>query len=220
MQELMTGKGPLPIRSGIDHLVVTAASLEAGMDHVEAILGMRPMPGGRHPSWGTHNALLSLGESTYLEVIAPDPETSEPACGRLFQKCYLESPRLSAWAFRTNRINVVVAEAAAAGFVLGAVQPGSRETLDGEVLKWRLTDPYSVPSNGTVPFLIDWGETAHPARTLPRAGRLVSFRIEQSEPERLRRLLRVLKGDVEVTLSARTRLVAKIDTRIGIRVLS
>jgi hypothetical protein len=42
----------------------------------------------------------------------------------------------------------------------------SRETQDGELLRWRLTSP-SAP--GTLhPFLIDWGATPHPTtRGLP-----------------------------------------------------
>ncbi len=170
--------------------------------------------------WGTRNALLSLGDSTYLEVIAPDPETPQPGRGRLFQQRYLESPALSAWVFRTAQLEGVVEAASNVGILLGPVLPGSRETPDGQVLRWRLTDPYSVPPDGAVPFLIDWGTTAHPARALPRAGELARFRIEHAEPERLRRLLRILDAAIEVTASPQSRLIAEISTKSGTKVLS
>ncbi|MFO0004298.1 MAG: VOC family protein, partial [bacterium] len=51
----------------VDHLVLGAATLEEGIAWAERMLGATPQPGGRHPQWGTHNALLSLGHGAYLE---------------------------------------------------------------------------------------------------------------------------------------------------------
>ena len=57
----------------IDHIAVTAPSLEAGAEYVWEALGVPLQPGGEHERMGTHNLLLRLGESTYLEVTAPNP---------------------------------------------------------------------------------------------------------------------------------------------------
>jgi Glyoxalase-like domain len=62
----------------LDHPVITAPTLTAGTAWVESTLGVTPQPGGKHQRMATHNALLSLGDSTYLEVIAPDPAASRP----------------------------------------------------------------------------------------------------------------------------------------------
>ncbi len=71
----------------VDHLIFLAPDLDRGMDHVENLLGIRPVRGGRHPAFGTHNALLSLGPSTYLEVMASDPGLPRPSRGVLFGDC-------------------------------------------------------------------------------------------------------------------------------------
>ena len=62
------------MRAVLDHLVVAAATLEQGEDYIESRLGARPLRGGKHVAMGTHNSLLRLGEKTYLEVIAVDPD--------------------------------------------------------------------------------------------------------------------------------------------------
>src|SRR3989442_252838 len=74
----------LMVRAVLDHLVVAAATLEQGEDYVETRLGARPLRGGRHVAMGTHNSLLKLGEKTYLEVIAIDPDGIAPGRARWF----------------------------------------------------------------------------------------------------------------------------------------
>ena len=57
----------------IDHLTITAPSLERGAAFVAEALGVALQPGGEHPRMGTHNQLLRLGDDCYLEVIAANP---------------------------------------------------------------------------------------------------------------------------------------------------
>jgi len=56
----------------LDHLTVAALSLDEGVAHVRRALGVEIPPGGAHPIMGTHNHLMQLGNSVFLEVIAPD----------------------------------------------------------------------------------------------------------------------------------------------------
>ncbi|HEY3555130.1 MAG TPA: VOC family protein, partial [Casimicrobiaceae bacterium] len=80
----MISRHPVPPELTLDHLVVAATSLDAGADWIEARLGVRPVPGGKHATMGTHNALVGLGPGAYLEVIAIDPQASAPARARWF----------------------------------------------------------------------------------------------------------------------------------------
>jgi len=49
------------------------------------VLGIRASLGGQHPIWGTRNALVALGPSSYLEIITagPGPFNSPPKDIRL-----------------------------------------------------------------------------------------------------------------------------------------
>lgn len=112
----------------IDHIIYTAPTLEEGIDRIESLLGTRPIPGGRHPDFGTHNALLSIGESTYLEVIAPDPQHASPARGTWLASYFSRPPRLATWVLRSTDIRSLRQTAIAHGIQLGDVQAGQRET--------------------------------------------------------------------------------------------
>jgi hypothetical protein len=176
----------------IDHLVYASADLDSACDTIEMLLGVRPVPGGRHPDWGTHNALLGLGQSCYLELIAPDPAATVPARGFPLGQPGSAGNSLVTWVLRTANIERLAASASRAGIGIGAVQSGSRRRPDGTLLAWQLTDPAAMPLDGAVPFLIDWGETPHPASALPHGGTLQGLRIEHPWPTQVRKSLSVL----------------------------
>nr|WKF58863.1 hypothetical protein HUO10_003365 [Paraburkholderia busanensis] len=60
----------------LDHLVISARTLDEGTQYVADILGVAPAGGGAHPSMRTHNRLLNLWGGAYLEVIAADPHAA------------------------------------------------------------------------------------------------------------------------------------------------
>lgn len=208
-----------PVRGAdVDHLVLGVPLLREGMDGVEELLGTRPVPGGRHPAFGTHNALVSLsagGAATYLEVIAPDPGLEPPAGGRAFGVEGLGGPRLLTWAVRVPSLDVLAEDGTLARIGLGEIQSGRRQRPDGTVLTWRLTDPYARPLDGTVPFLIDWGDTPHPSASAPQAGELAGLRIHHPEPGRVLEALEALGVTVEVVRGPFPGLVATVRTPTG-----
>lgn len=196
--------------AGIDHLVFAAPTLEAGIGQIEARLGVRPVPGGRHPAFGTHNALLALGPEVYLEVVAPDPELPPPPRGVGFGAAAVDRPRLVTWALRTDDI-----EASAGSAGLGGVGSGERERKDGSILRWRLSDPYAERCDGVVPFLIDWAGSPHPAASAPLGGPLVGISLRHPKPEAVRARLTRLRLDVAVAEAAEPGLVAVVDGPAG-----
>ena len=206
-------------KPAIDHILYGTSDLAAGMDRIEQLLGVRPIPGGRHPQYGTRNALAAIGPSCYLEVMAPDPDLPAPERGVLFGLPELAEPRLVSWVLRRDDIDRVAADAG-----LGPVSGGRRERDDGSIVSWRLSDPYAERLGGVVPFLIDWGDTPHPAESAPLAGRLVGLRIEHPEPDRVRTLLGRLglgaggagrMPAIEVVAGDGPRLAARIRSRAG-----
>lgn len=207
----------------LDHFTVTACSLEAGAAYVTQVLGVSPQVGGEHPRMATHNLLLRLGDSTFLEIIAPNPDAPIPSRPRWFglDDLDLQSlPSLSAWVARTSDIHV---SSAASTEPLGNVEPMNRGVLD-----WLMTIPSdgAMPLGGAAPALIEWKTGGHPASKLEKKGlSLQRLEIFHPDPDRISRLLLSLDFEGEiVVLSALSgsaaRLVAHIDTPNGLRTLS
>lgn len=186
------------------------------MNEVEALLGVRPVPGGHHPPYGTHNALLSLGPGVYLEIITRDPALPAPGRGALVEISPGGDSRLITWALRVEDIRESAAAADDADMRLGRIESGSRTRTDGSEIAWQSTDPYAMPMSGAIPLLISWGNTAHPSAAVPVGGRLVELVIEHPEADRVRRALSSLGAEVPVVDSDAFGLCAKIETRNGV----
>lgn len=204
----------------IDHLVYTSPDLKTGMDKIEALLGVRPIIGGRHHNWGTHNALVSLGDAAYLEIISPDPTLDVPDHGRLFASHYQMGSRLTTWALNTNQIEALHEEAKMNGIQLGPIEAGKRKTPDGATLSWQLSDPYALPFEGALPFLISWGSTPHPSSTTSLAGQLRKVYISHPQSDKVKALLYLLKTDIEVVEASAFTISAIIATAKGDVLLS
>jgi hypothetical protein len=164
----------------LDHIVVSARTLEEGADHVARVLGQAPVAGGRHGLMGTHNRLLGLGDC-YLEVIAIDPAAPPPPRPRWFGlDRFAGPPRLTNWVAACDDLEAELALApGGAGEVLA---------LERSDLRWRMAVPAAgrLPFDDAYPALIAWQGTAHPLQRLPDSGlRLVALTLCHPRAEAL-----------------------------------
>jgi hypothetical protein len=199
----------------VDHLVYATPDLDLGVRTIEGLFGVRAAAGGQHPGLGTRNALLSLGPSTYLEIIGPDPEQPKLSQPLRFGIDALRSPRLVGWVAKATQLDDVVRRADAAGVRLGAVVAGSRKRPDGVVLAWRYTDPSVVVERRLIPYFIDWGSSPHPAASAPQGARLVALRVEHPDAARMARMLKALGLALPVDSGPTPALIATIESPKG-----
>ena len=203
----------------LDHLVYAAPSLDQAVDDIERRLGVRPAPGGKHTGGLTHNALLSLGVGSYLELIAP-VRGSELRAGLPFGLETVTEPQLVTWAVSVDDIEGRVEAAKKKGYDPGAVVPGGRDLPDGSSLKWQLTIRPKPAGDGLVPFLIQWLSDPHPSATAPAGCQLVVLRAEHPDPAGIEAVFDALEVEIEIAHGPAPRLIATIDTPDGRVVLS
>jgi Glyoxalase-like domain len=202
----------------LDHITVVAPSLEAGCAYVEAALGVPPGAGRAHPSMATHNLLLALGPTVYLEVISPDPRAAPAARPRWFGLDHVlpgSSARLAAWVARTDDI---------AGTVVPEL--GDVETMRRETHTWKMTvrADGGVPFDGAAPLLIQRSSSTHPAAALPPSSLgFQRLRIRHPAPAQILALFAKMglasQPAVEVMHGHQCSLVAEIQTPLGLRML-
>lgn len=202
----------------VDHLILGVSDLQEGILAVEKQTGVRPVGGGRHPGGGTRNALISLGERHYLEILAPDPE-QEPGHRSLELKA-LRAPRLIGWAASSRTIEVEAERLRAAGHSVQGPSAGSRERPDGSVLKWQTVSIVDAPSD-LLPFVIQWHpESVHPSEDSPQGCRLQTLALRHPKPNLVGPILEDMDLQVSLSRGSQEGLEAYIETPRGPLTLS
>jgi len=162
----------------LDHILLGCSDLDQGIAYVQQHIGVRPAIGGVHPGRGTRNALLSLGEMRYLEVIAPDPAQAGQKVSRESMVNTLKTLKTSQifeWAVHTTHIENVAQSWEREGIAFDGPTPGSRKRPDGRVLNWQTLN-LQDNRNGLLPFFIQWGtNSVHPSVDAPQGSRLKNF---------------------------------------------
>jgi len=206
--------------AALDHLVVAGVTLAQAIEYFADLTGVAPRPGGQHLAVGTHNALVHLGDKTYLELIAIDPTLPKPARPRWFdlddtamQVALAERPRLVSWLARTSDIERTVAKA---GYAAGPIHPMSRGDF-----RWRITIPADGrrAGDGVLPGLIQWDVEKHPADGLPNDGvSLIELAASHPDPQSIRKALASvgLQDAMRVSFGSPARLAAMLRTPRGL----
>jgi hypothetical protein len=197
----------------LDHVLLGCSDLDRGIDFVAQHTGVRAAFGGVHPGRGTRNALLSLGERHYLEIIAPDPKQSTVPDHYGLQK--LSEPRLVGWAAHPGDLNQFATRLRVASLAFDGPNPGSRKRPDGRLLQWKTLN-LKEDREGLLPFFIEWSaDTVHPSADAPSGCKIFGFGLVAPDNSALENLCDLLELGVSVTHGAPTEFFAHIRNSRG-----
>jgi Glyoxalase-like domain len=203
----------------LDHILLGSSDLDRGIAFVEERVGVRAAVGGVHPGRGTRNALLSLGDRNYLEIIAPDPaqdKVPDFALPLLNLLKSLQSPLLVGWAAHPGDIEALAARLRKDGIAFDGPRLGSRQRPDGRLLKWKtlnLAHDYS----GVLPFFIEWdADSPHPSTDAPKGCQLERLGLVDPDPEGLKQTCARLGLEVPIERGERPHLEARIRGAKGV----
>ncbi|HEY2289494.1 MAG TPA: VOC family protein [Thermoanaerobaculia bacterium] len=182
--------------SRVDHVILGIDDLQKGIEELERRTGVRAEFGGAHPGRGTQNALISLGEHHYLEILAPNPK--EKGGERTDELRKLATLTPIGWAARANDLPATQRLLRDHGAQTGEIRPGARKRPDGTRLAWKTLE-YTSPASPLLPFFIEWDHaTAHPSAASPQGCRLADLILEDPNPAVLQDALRAADVGVEV----------------------
>jgi hypothetical protein len=132
---------------GIDHLVIVVNDLERTADDYRA-LGFNVVSGGKHPV-GSHNALISFEDGSYLELIAFYRDAPDHRWWDALKK----GERLVDYCLQTDDLARDTRKLRECGVVINDPVPWSRIRPDGFELEWLLSLAVGT-HRGIAPFLI------------------------------------------------------------------
>lgn len=215
------------MKTALDHIVIAAATVAEGVAYIEAELGVTLPAGGEHPRMGTHNHLMQLSASTFLEIIAINPAAPAPARPRWFglddpfvQAQLRQQPRLLTWVVNTDDLAAVHAQSVVP---LGEITPQVRGNLE-----WLITIPADghLPGAGLIPTAIQWQVEGHPARNMAALGCTLSeLHVYHPYADWLRQVLSAIGALPQVTVEPLPPnqvpyMEAQFQTPTGIKTLS
>ncbi|KFC72727.1 hypothetical protein FG93_02178 [Bosea sp. LC85] len=209
----------------LDHLSVIAPTLDEGVSHVRSCLDLDVPFGQRHGFMGTHNHLLQLGGTVYLEIVALDPDAEGPGRARWFglddssavKADWDAGRRLRGWVARTDTIDLVLR---------------GREGIFGRKVSLPWSDPsfdFAIPDDGALPFdgaapsIIDRrGKPRAMAAIADLGARLRAFTLQHRDAAALSALYRELGIDRPPVIvpGDDLRYRALIETPAGVKELS
>lgn len=131
-----------------DHIIIAVSDLEQAQ-HDFRKLGFTVFYGGRHAGGETENALITMVDGGYLELIAPtdpaNPPASSPYLGR--------GGGFAGYALHCADLAAEADRLAAAHVPFEGPNEGGRQRTDGQQLIWQTLFPADAP-NRIAPFLI------------------------------------------------------------------
>lgn len=215
----------------LDHLVIAAPTLDAGVRWCEHTLGISPGAGGEHSLMGTHNRLALIASPTfpqaYLEIIAINPKTTPTKAltqarwfgfdeAALHARLQAHGPQLVHWVARVPDLPHALVQCTTAGLDIGQPVNASRMT-DRGLLSWSIAirpDGHLI-HDGVVPTLISWGPQ-HPTANMGSSGiYLKAFTCSHPQAPALNALWQALGGSSTVFATGPAGMRAVFETQKG-----
>ena len=197
----------------LDHVILGCNDLNAGIRFVQERTGVGAAPGGVHPDRGTTNALLSLGDRHYLEIMAPDPNAKGVQARAAHQLEVLKglvNPRLIGWAVHRDDIESLARKFQEAGLKILGPWPGSRTRPDGRIVNWK-SFSLADDRHGLLPFFIEWDkDSVHPSTDAPGGCHIERFALADPNTEELSNALRRIEVETPVEHSQLAQLHMRI----------
>ena len=167
----------------IDHILLGISDLKKGIADFETLTGVRPEFGGVHPNIGTHNALISLGNGSYLEIIAPQ-EKNKKLTGPFRGFEDLDNLGSVGWALQTDNIQGIINQLDKLHIAHSGKISGSRMTPDDKTLRWSTTFLIDIDTTSIQPFFIQWEQlNLHPSLATPQGCTLASYSfVKEDDP--------------------------------------
>lgn len=158
----------------LDHVVLAVRDLGGAAEYLEQAHGLTSYVGGSHPSWGTANRIVPLGDS-YLELIAVVDGTTAAATdvGRWVTAGASSRGSPIGWAVRPDDLDATSRR-------LGlTAHDGSRTRPDGATVRWRMAGLEHAVGD-RLPWFIEWkdGATYPGASETPLHARVVGIELE------------------------------------------
>ena len=192
----------------IDHIVIGAANLEKATKEVQDFTRAKFSTGGKHPLMATHNSLIKLQASLYMEIIAADPSASlsknPKRKNRWFSlDSHVTKQRLShgpqplCWVVAVDNIQNATMQC--------GYKPGNVIRMTRDNINWKITVPEngSLPEGGVLPILIEWPNGINPAKAMPESNMfLEELTLFHPSPDKIRQTLSKLNvsGPIKVNL--------------------
>lgn len=146
--------------TGLDHIIIGVHDLEQAEQIFSQKLGLAVSGGGIHPSGGTANRIIVIGD-TYIELIAVNkPEEAQPSMLERLAKGdgYLN------FVLSSNDIEADSAAMEQRGISIFGPTPGQLKSADGRTRGWKRTDVERPELAQRYPFIIQHDSTGEERR--------------------------------------------------------
>lgn len=142
------------MRLQVDHVTVCGSDL-APMRRAFGAVGLTTTYGGPHANGVTHMDLLTFGDGSYLELIAPMAQL-KGASGMMagWARLMEGDAGAGAWAVRSDDIHAEAARLRAAGIEVRGPEAGGRRRPYGAALEWQTAIVGEGPAGSVLPFVI------------------------------------------------------------------